>query len=107
MIYLWSVLFGVLIGAACLAAAFVARLRPVTKLFGRPVQTERVMDVLVLIFILAVIFIRSYLIKGDWQQVLWKGIVAALCVLVPAVLVFTLGYTLFLRKTAPVKEEKE
>ena len=107
MIYFWSVFFGILIGAVCLAAAYIARVRPLTKLFGKSVQTERVMDVLVLIFILAVIFIRYYFIPGDWQTVFWKGLVATLCVLVPAVIVFCLGYSLRLRKIAPVDGEKE
>jgi amino acid permease len=108
MIYFWSVLFGVLVGAVCFAAAYYARRRPVMKLFGRSVQTERVMDIVVLAFLLVIIFIRYYFIPGDWQRIFWKGALATLCVLVPAALVMWLGYALILRKKYPVAaEEKE
>lgn len=102
-----SVIFGLLIGVAGVIAAYIARKHPTMRLFGRKVQTERVMDVLVLLFMFIVIFIRAYLVPGDWQKVFWKGLVAMLCVLVPAALTIWFGYTLFLKKRFPVEDGDE
>lgn len=107
MIYFVSVLFGVLIGIAGLLAAWFAMKKPEMRLFGRSVSTERVMDVAMLIFIFAVIFIRSYIVPGEWQHVFWKGVLATVCVAVPAVLIIWLGYTLVLRPRFPRNKEKE
>lgn len=101
MIYFISVLFGVLIGLAGLAAAYYAMKKPETKLFGKTVSTERVMDVVFLLFLFLVIFLRSFLVQGDWQRVFWKGLIATLCVVVPAVVILWLGYTLVLRPRFP------
>ena len=101
MIYFISVLFGILIGLAGLAAAWYAMKKPETKLFGKAVSTERVMDVLMLLFIFLVIFVRSYLVPGDWQRVFWKGVIATVCVAAPAVLIIWLGYALLLRPRFP------
>ena len=104
---IFSVLFGIAIGIVGLFAAYLARKRPTMKLFKKTVQTERVMDVLFLLFVFIVVFLRAYLLAGDWQRVLWKAIVAMLCSLIPAVLIIWLGYRLILQKRVPVDGDPE
>ncbi|MBO4848852.1 MAG: hypothetical protein J5586_06845 [Clostridia bacterium] len=104
---IFSVLFGIVIGLVGLLAAYIARKRPTMKLFKKTVQTERVMDVLFLLFVFVAVFLRAFLLAGDWQRVLWKAIVATVCALIPAVLIIWLGYRLILQKRVPVAEDPE
>ena len=103
MLYLYSVLFGIAIGAAGFVAALIARKHPEMKLFGKYVQTERVMDVAFLLFLSAVLFVRLCFLPSAAELGLVRTILSIAIALVVAVLILWLGYRLILQKKYPEK----
>lgn len=105
MYWLWLVLFGCGVGIAGFAAAYAARKKPEMKLFGKPVQTERVMDVVFVVFLILANMLRGLLFPKYWDKNVGLDILAAVCIIVPAVLILIFGDQLILRKRFPVNEE--
>ncbi|MCR5808310.1 MAG: hypothetical protein K6G56_01970 [Clostridiales bacterium] len=104
MFWLYIALFGAVVGLVGFAAAYCARKKPVIKLFGSPVQTERAMDVAFLVFLILANVLRGYFFPGYWEKDIKLDLLAAVCVIAPAVLILVVGDRLILRKRFPADE---
>lgn len=98
MIYLWSFLFGAAIGGVGFLAALTAKKHPETPLFGKTVETERVMDVVFLLFVAAVEVMRLVLLPSGSELGVTTSVLTTLVTAATAVVIIWLGYRLVIRK---------